>query len=128
MKHSQVLKRAWKILWSYRALWIFGAILAVAAGSFSGQTMFSGSGDDFDTQSQRTLDWNFSEEEPFWPQFFDFMGEELDEARDAFDRLLTPGQAKQWERNVLRAAITFTAVMVVLLLLLVIIQKRKDVI
>jgi len=127
MKHSQVLKRAWKILWSYRALWIFGAILALTAGTLSGQTMFSGGRDDFDNQSQSTVDWNFSEDEPFWPQFFDFMGDELDEARHEFDRLLTPGQAKEWERNVLRAAITFTAVMLVLFLTLKILRFPAEV-
>ncbi len=30
MKHSEILKRAWKILWDYKALWIFGVILAIA--------------------------------------------------------------------------------------------------
>lgn len=33
----KILKRAWYILWSYRALWVFGLILALAAGSSSGQ-------------------------------------------------------------------------------------------
>ena len=33
MNHSQILKRAWSILWSYRALWIFGFILALTAPS-----------------------------------------------------------------------------------------------
>lgn len=33
----KILQRAWHILWSYRALWIFGLILALAAGgSFNG--------------------------------------------------------------------------------------------
>ncbi len=29
----KILQRAWHILWSYRALWVFGLILALAAGS-----------------------------------------------------------------------------------------------
>jgi len=33
----KILKRAWYILWSYRALWIFGLILALAAGSSGGR-------------------------------------------------------------------------------------------
>jgi hypothetical protein len=32
----KILRRAWNILWSYRALWVFGLILALAAGSSSG--------------------------------------------------------------------------------------------
>lgn len=33
----KILKRAWYILWSYRALWVFGLVLALAAGSSAGQ-------------------------------------------------------------------------------------------
>ncbi len=32
----KIIKRAWHILWNYRALWVFGLILALAAGSSSG--------------------------------------------------------------------------------------------
>jgi hypothetical protein len=32
----KILRRAWHILWSYRALWVFGLILALAAGSSTG--------------------------------------------------------------------------------------------
>jgi hypothetical protein len=35
MDPVKILKRAWYILWSYRALWVFGLILAIAAGSSS---------------------------------------------------------------------------------------------
>jgi len=35
MDHMQILKRAWKILWSYRALWVFGIILALTSSSGS---------------------------------------------------------------------------------------------
>src|SRR5919109_3315632 len=29
----KILRRAWQILWNYRALWAFGLILALVAGS-----------------------------------------------------------------------------------------------
>ncbi len=32
MDPVKILKRAWYILWSYRALWVFGLVLALAAG------------------------------------------------------------------------------------------------
>jgi len=35
MDPVKILKRSWYILWSYRALWVFGLILALAAGSSS---------------------------------------------------------------------------------------------
>ncbi|MBK9924967.1 MAG: hypothetical protein IPP66_06700 [Anaerolineales bacterium] len=34
----KILKRSWHILWSYRALWVFGLILALAAGGSSGNS------------------------------------------------------------------------------------------
>ena len=47
MDPIKILKRAWKILWSYKALWIFGIILALTtSGSnlrFSGNNSGSGS-------------------------------------------------------------------------------------
>jgi hypothetical protein len=36
MKHSQILKRSWDILWSYKALWVFGIILALTTSSGRG--------------------------------------------------------------------------------------------
>jgi len=33
----KIIKRAWYILWSYRALWVFGLVLALVAGSSAGQ-------------------------------------------------------------------------------------------
>jgi hypothetical protein len=39
----KILKRSWYILWSYRALWVFGLVLALAAGSSSGQGSNNGS-------------------------------------------------------------------------------------
>src|SRR5215470_17863655 len=38
MDPVKILKRSWYILWSYRALWVFGLILAIAAGSSSGNS------------------------------------------------------------------------------------------
>ena len=36
MDPVKILKRAWHILWSYRALWVFGLILAMAGAGSSG--------------------------------------------------------------------------------------------
>ena len=33
----KIIKRAWTILWSYRTLWVFGLVLALAAGGSSAQ-------------------------------------------------------------------------------------------
>ena len=36
MNHVQILKRAWKILWNYRALWVLGFLLALTTGGGGG--------------------------------------------------------------------------------------------
>lgn len=36
MNHTQILKRAWSILWSYKTLWIFGFLVALTAGNGGG--------------------------------------------------------------------------------------------
>ena len=37
MSHKNVLKRAWEILWQYKALWVFGLVLALTTASYSPQ-------------------------------------------------------------------------------------------
>jgi len=49
MDPIKILKRAWHILWSYRTLWVFGLILALAAGSSSGN---SNNGSEYRVDSQ----------------------------------------------------------------------------
>jgi hypothetical protein len=57
MKHTEVLKRAWKNLVSYRALWIFGIILALTTASggrgWGGSTFYNVSGDEFEGRGIR---------------------------------------------------------------------------
>ncbi len=51
MDPIKILKRAWHILWSYRALWVFGLILALAGAGSSGNTSSNGSRYESDSQS-----------------------------------------------------------------------------
>ena len=65
MDPVKILQRAWHILWSYRALWIFGLILALAAGSsFNGGgnngMQFEGEGNDFQTPPPESIEEFFS--------------------------------------------------------------------
>lgn len=53
MNHTQILKRAWNILWSYKTLWVFGILLAITAGGGGGNgggSNFNSSRDDFSIQ------------------------------------------------------------------------------
>jgi hypothetical protein len=63
MNHVQILKRAWKILWNYRALWVLGFLLALTTGGGgssgsgggnggNGNNNFPGPGDGFNQLPQ----------------------------------------------------------------------------
>jgi hypothetical protein len=45
MNHTQILRRAWNILWSYKAIWVFGILLALTSASGSGNGGSNGGGD-----------------------------------------------------------------------------------
>jgi len=57
MNHTKVLKRAWHIIWRYRALWVFGFILALTAGGGGGGgsnwAQYSLGGEDFSGRGLR---------------------------------------------------------------------------
>jgi len=82
MDPVKILKRAWHILWSYRALWVFGLILALtAAGSSSGNNgaRFSGNGN------------NQSYEAPMPENWREEMRNGFDEAGKALDKVFKEG-------------------------------------
>ncbi|MGD2026175.1 MAG: hypothetical protein PVI99_00045 [Anaerolineales bacterium] len=116
MKHSQVLKRAWQILWGYRALWIFGIILAITTASVGRSTTSYRLGDQSQPDSGQSGQMEFDPDEPLWPQVFDEVEKGLQEASDEFARLLSDQNTERWARNLLLAAIIFTVVMVILFL------------
>jgi hypothetical protein len=51
MNLNTVLKKAWQILWSYRALWLFGAILALVGAN----TIYSPTWPDWENNGQWTM-------------------------------------------------------------------------
>jgi hypothetical protein len=55
MDYGRVLKRAWDTVWRYKALWIFGAILALTAGGGSGANFYGSRGEDFGWQREWRL-------------------------------------------------------------------------
>jgi hypothetical protein len=84
MNHMQILKRAWKILWSYRALWIFGIILALTSAS-SGGNSNGGSSSSSPTQ-QRTSNFQLPPE----------MQSAWDQISKAVTSYFTPTMVQQW--------------------------------
>jgi hypothetical protein len=84
MDPVKILKRAWHILWSYRALWVFGLILALTAAGSSGGSGNSGtrfSGDGNSQRYQAPLPENWREE----------IGKAFSEAGKEFARVLDQG-------------------------------------
>lgn len=47
MKHTDIIKQAWFIVWRYRALWVFGFLLALCGGGGGGGGGNFGSGGNF---------------------------------------------------------------------------------
>ena len=53
MDYIKILKRAWRMLWEYRALWIFGIILALTTASWESQFMYTFGGNNGADQQDR---------------------------------------------------------------------------
>jgi hypothetical protein len=84
MDPVKILKRAWHILWSYRALWVFGLILALTAAGSSGGSGNSGtsfSGDGNNQSYNAPLPENWREE----------IGKAFAEVGREFSRILEDG-------------------------------------
>lgn len=109
MDPIKILKRAWHILWNYRALWVFGLILALAgAGSSSGNG----------NQAQYTMDSSNFQYDPFVPGE---LQKGLNEIGEAFERLFTYGlPAAGISQGDITAIIVSIAVFILLMLLLAI--------
>lgn len=80
MDPVKILKRAWHILWNYRALWVFGLILALSAAGSSGGNATNGSGYNF-VGNQRQYDMPLP----------DTLQERFKEAGEALGRLFEEG-------------------------------------
>ena len=73
----KILQRAWHILWNYRTLWVFGLILALAAGgSFNG--------------GNNGMQWREENQSYEWPSFGSLQ-EALDYFNRELNRLFTQG-------------------------------------
>jgi len=84
MDPVKILKRAWHILWSYRALWVFGLILALTAAGTSGgasNSSSSYSGDSSNQGYEAPLPENWREE----------IDKVFTEVGEGFDKLFTEG-------------------------------------
>ena len=84
MDPVKILKRAWHILWSYRALWVFGLILALTAAGSSGGSGNNGVRFSGDSNSQ-------SYEVPLTENWREEIGMAFKEIGKEFSRLFEEG-------------------------------------
>jgi len=108
MDPVKILKRAWHILWSYRALWVFGLILALATAGSSG-----GSGGNNGTQYQ--FDSSETQQLPLPEGFRQGMEEFAHEMERLFDE--GPGQV-DFPREQVTALIWIIVIFVALMFVL----------
>lgn len=60
---TEVLKKAWKVIWSYRSLWFFGVILALTTSSLGSVWTYSAIED---PQEGVLVDWELSAQDRIW--------------------------------------------------------------
>jgi hypothetical protein len=85
MKHTDILKRAWKILWDYKALWVFGIILAITTASGGSSNMANNASNNNQTsQNQPNMEDNWSED---WNQGWEDASREFEQF---FEKIALP--------------------------------------
>jgi len=113
MKHAQILKRSWDILWSYRTLWIFGLILALTTGS-----SFNGNGQASSSTNQPDKPENQYTPEDFGPDFAQDFSQEMEE----FVREMEDWYENGIPQEVRRPLITTAIILGVVILLLIVVS------
>jgi hypothetical protein len=90
MNHKEIISRAWKILWGYKTLWIFGIILSLTTVSFSDRVwQFSDKTRHIDTSG-------ISGRSPFLGQSFQEGIKEINRGFDALFNEVIPKNVTHW--------------------------------
>jgi len=121
MNHKEILARSWKLLWSYRVLWVFGFILALTTSSFPDQ-MFNGNGSG--GSSSQSEDFSLESGDDFQEEFSDFI-EEMVEAGDAF-AAETFNFTGDWVQAILTIAIVAGCLILLMIILSVILRYVSE--
>lgn len=103
MDHMNILKRSWEIMWRYRALWIFGIIIAMATAGGAGGSGNSGA------QFSPGDNQNSMQQPPFSSGDF----ESFEQGMEEFGRFVTEG-AEAFGTVLIVLGIAFACVMVLL--------------
>jgi hypothetical protein len=109
MNHSRVIKRAWQILWRYRALWVFGFLLALTTASYGSINFNFNLGQ---SDLGRPFFRNTLPEDYVFPQ-------ELDHAFEELNKLFSEGIPS----DITHTLINIGIILILLIILLVIVGK-----
>jgi hypothetical protein len=108
MNHKDILSRAWKLLWSYKTLWVFGIILTLTTSTFTDRVFQFG-------DNTRHIDAGDPGQYPY------FLGESfqegVEEVNEAFDRLFTEVLPEEAERIFITLAILLGCVILLFIIL-----------
>ncbi|MDH5605292.1 MAG: hypothetical protein OEY93_00235 [Anaerolineae bacterium] len=111
MDYTKILKRAWQILWEYRALWIFGMILALTTASFGQSSMFGGNNDSWQRDGEQ-LDLNPNEK--IWPQIQQAFEEEFNSDLHDLNELFNDATLPETRERIFKFAYALLTVILVL--------------
>ncbi|MGD9001059.1 MAG: hypothetical protein PVF04_00235 [Anaerolineae bacterium] len=114
MNHIKVLERAWHTIWNYRALWLFGAVLALVTFSWGTAAIFDGADDwDADDWGRRAVVVTRQSGETFPEALRRTMREEVDEANRELSALFSTELGIGLKVHVLVLAAVLTGIAVI---------------
>jgi uncharacterized membrane protein (UPF0136 family) len=117
MNHSNILKRSWQILWSYRALWVFGFLLAFT--TTSGNPGSSSNARVYDDNSQPAVPGQFGE---WGGQFQD----EFERLGEMMKRLVEGGMTPDLQNNLIIAGVILIVFFLALAVVFTIIRFTSE--
>lgn len=113
MDYGNVLKKAWKATWRYRALWVFGVALALTTSSWSAATLYDWDNNQRDRWEEQGIVITPLPGETFWEAFQRTMKAEIDQANRELDQLLAEALRIDVRSNVIVIAVVLLAVLTI---------------
>lgn len=116
MDYGNVLRKAWKAAWRYRALWVFGVVLALTTSSWSTATLYNWDDERWDRWEEWGVTITPLPGETFWEAFRRTMKAEIEQANRELDQLLAEELRIHVKSNVIVMAIVLLAMLTIVTL------------
>ncbi len=122
MKHKEILSRSWKILWSYKVLWVFGIILALTTSSSTDNLFRGGNSGQDNTQSNQDFNWESGED------FEEGINEWFEEMESDIEEMIGDGwqMPADWENVAITVAIVAGCVIFILIILSIVFRYVSE--